>query len=65
MLWDEHGPANLALESTDSDRHYELVITRTVKEVDGGLDHYTKAEVTRTDLQRKIVQRVDLRRHFA
>ena len=58
MLWDEHGPASFSLESVDPDHRYALVITRWDKEVEGGFEHHSKAEVTRLDLQEKVLQRV-------
>lgn len=58
VLWDQHGPASFSLESVDPDQHYELVITRSEKQVDGGIEHHSKAEITRLDLQETILQRV-------
>ena len=58
VLWDEHGPASFSLESVDPDHRYELVITRWDKEVEGGFEHHSKAEVTRLDLQGKVLQGV-------
>jgi hypothetical protein len=58
MLWDEHGPTTFSLESVDPNHRYTLVITRWDKEVEGGFEHHSKAEVTRLDLQGKFLQRV-------
>ena len=57
-LWDEHGPASFSLESADPDHRYALVIARWDKQVEGGFEHHSKAEVTRLDLQNKVLQRV-------
>jgi hypothetical protein len=58
MLWDGHGPASFSLESLDPDHRYALVITRWDKQVEGGVEHHSKAEVIRLNRQEKVLQRM-------
>lgn len=58
VLWDEHEPSSFLLESVDPNHRYKLLITRVEKKVEGGIEHHSKAEVIRLDLQGKVLQRI-------
>ena len=62
-LWNERQPGTLLLESRDPDHKYQLVFNHSEKFVEGGVEHYTKAEVTQIDSQGKISQRWALYQH--
>ena len=62
-LRNERQPGVLLLESHDPDHKYQLVFNHSEKSVQGGFEHYTKAEVTQIDSQGKISQRWTLYQH--
>lgn len=59
-LWDEKQPATLPLESLDPDHKYQLVLSHSEKSVEGGIEHYRKAELVQLDSQGNTSQRVVL-----
>jgi len=50
----------LVLESLDPDHHYTLWLSASEKNVEGGVEHYRKAELTQSDLQGTVSQRLVL-----
>jgi hypothetical protein len=49
-----------ALESSDSEHTYTLLLAASEKSVEGGVEHLTKAELVQSDLQGNVTQRVVL-----
>lgn len=52
------GPGAIALESLDPDHKYQLLLSRSEKAVQGGVEMYRKAELIPVDLQGDISQRL-------
>lgn len=59
-LWDEKQPAVLPLESLDPDHKYQVVFSHSEKSVEGGIEHYRKAELVQVNSQGKASQRLVL-----
>ncbi|MBZ5574225.1 MAG: hypothetical protein LAO09_20360 [Acidobacteriia bacterium] len=50
----------VALESLDPDHQYTLWLSASEKNVEGGVEHYRKAELTQADAQGTVSQRLVL-----
>ena len=62
-FWNERQPGVLLLEFHDPNHKYQLVLNHSEKSVQGGFEHFTKAEVTQIDSQGKVSQRWALYQH--
>ena len=53
-------PGRLALESLDPDHKYTLLLSASDKNVEGGVEHYRKAELVQTDAKGTVSQHLVL-----
>ena len=53
-------PGRLALESLDPDHKYTLLLRASDKNVEGGVEHYRKAELVQTDAKGTVSQQLVL-----